>query len=406
MPIDQVISGGRVPVHVYTDDIDDLSRRQLANMAGLPFVFKHIAVMPDVHAGMGAVIGSVIPTRKAVMPAAVGVDIGCGVLAVRLGLQAKELEEQAEAVRAAIEKSVPHGRTHQGGPNDRGAWGEPPAAVAGWWRQNGIEARHPRVVSRHPQLLKRVNSVRHLGTLGTGNHFIELCLDETRAAWLMLHSGSRGIGNRIGTYFIDLARKGMGRHLERLADPDLAHLEEGSAPFDDYLQAVRWAQAFAKANRAFMMQSVLGALGRLVGRPVAALSEPIDCHHNYMDQERHFGVPVWVTRKGAIRAGEGELGVIPGSMGAKSFIVRGKGNPDAFHSCAHGAGRKMSRSEAFRRFKVPDLERQTEGVACRKDRDVLDEIPGAYKDIDRVMANQTDLVEVVHTLRQVVCVKG
>lgn len=407
MPIRQTLTSGQVPVHIFTDDVDDLSRKQLANVATLPFIFKHVAAMPDVHAGLGAVIGSVIPSRGAVIPAAVGVDIGCGMTACSLDLKASELGDNGEPIRAMIEKQIPHGRTHQGGADDRGAWGTVPDPLLAWWRENGLETKLPRVLARHPKLLKkRVNTVRHLATLGTGNHFIELCLDQKQDVWLMLHSGSRGIGNRIGTYFIDLARQALGKRLDQLPDPNLASLSEQTQPFDDYVQCVQWAQVFARANRAFMLEAARSAIGRALNRPVQARQQAIDCHHNYLQQERHFGSRVWVTRKGAIRAQKGELGIIPGSMGARSFIVRGRGNRNSFNSCAHGAGRSMSRREALRRFGVDDLARQTQGVACRKDKMVVDEIPSAYKDIDQVMANQTDLVEVVQVLKQVVCVKG
>ncbi|MBF0399804.1 MAG: RtcB family protein [Magnetococcales bacterium] len=407
MPIYEIIHTGRVPVYVYTDTLDPTSRQQLMNVATLPFIFNHVAAMPDVHAGLGAVIGSVIPTEKAVIPAAVGVDIGCGMQAVRLDLKEEDISGKAEMLQAAIERAVPHGRTDQGGPNDRGAWHTVPTAIHAYWAQYGIEQRLPQVLNRHPKLLhKRVNAERHLGSLGTGNHFIEISLDEVGQVWVLLHSGSRGIGNRIGTYFIELARKDMGSRLKQLPDPNLAHFQEGSAHFHDYVQCVDWAQEYAKANRRFMMTAVLNALSTVLGRPAPLLAEPIDCHHNTMEREEHYNRTLWITRKGAMRARKTDLGIVPGSMGAKSYIVRGKGNAATFSSCAHGAGRKMSRTEASRRFNKADLERQTLGVACRKDNSVLDEIPGAYKDIDTVMAQQSDLVEILHVLKQVVCVKG
>ncbi|MBF0585236.1 MAG: RtcB family protein [Magnetococcales bacterium] len=407
MPIYEIIHTGRVPVYVYTDDLDHQSRLQLMNVATLPFVFDHVAAMPDVHAGLGAVIGSVIPTERAIIPAAVGVDIGCGMQAVKLGLKSADLQGKAEALRAAIERAVPHGRTDQGGPNDRGAWHTTPPALRAYWAQYGIEKQLPQVLKRHPKLLhNRVNAERHLGTLGTGNHFIEISLDETDHVWVVLHSGSRGIGNRIGTFFIKLARQEMGSRLSQLPDPDLAHLQEGTALFNDYVYCVAWAQEYAKANRRFMMTAVLESMAALLGGPIPVLGDPIDCHHNTMEKEEHLGHTLWVTRKGAMRARKTDLGIIPGSMGAKSYIVRGKGSPETFCSCAHGAGRKMSRSEASRRFNKADLEQQTVGIACRKDASVMDEIPSAYKDIDTVMANQSDLVEILHVLKQVVCVKG
>ena len=412
MPIHETIEGCRhgarhVPVYVYSDNLDSKSRQQLLNVAAMPFIFKCVVAMPDVHVGLGAVIGSVIPTEKAVIPAAVGVDIGCGLQAVRLGLQAEDLAGSAEDLRMAIEQAIPHGRTDQGGVNDLGAWRIVPAAIQAHWQKHGLERSLPQVLKRHPKLLhKRVNTERHLGTLGTGNHFIEICLDETDNVWVMLHSGSRGVGNRIGTFFMALARQEMGKGLRQLPDPDLAYFQEGSTSFADYVHCVQWAQHFAKANRCFMMAAVLRSIATVLGRKVSLVGEPIDCHHNTMEREKHFNSMVWITRKGAIRAREADLGIIPGSMGAKSFIVRGKGNKDSFCSSAHGAGRKMSRREACRIFDKTDLIRQTEGIACRKDASVVDEIPGAYKDIDMVMAQQADLVETLHVLKQVVCVKG
>ena len=418
MPICETIPGcskgtGRVPIQIYTDELDKRSRQQLLNVASLPFVFKCVVAMPDVHAGLGAVIGSVIPTEKHVIPAAVGVDIGCGLHAVRLALKAEELEDHAEDLRLAIESAIPHGRTDQGGPNDRGAWHHVPPAIHAYWEKYGIQQCLPHLLKQHPKLLhKRVNAERHLGTLGTGNHFIEICLEETSQddashnVWVMLHSGSRGIGNRIGTFFMALARQEMGHRLKQLPDPDLAYFQEGSASFHTYVQCVQWAQNFAKANRCFMMEAVLRTITRVLGRNVEVVGDPIDCHHNTMEREKHFNRWLWITRKGAIRARKDDLGIIPGSMGAKSYIVCGKGNKESFCSSAHGAGRKMSRREAFRRFNEADLVRQTEGIACRKDASVVDEIPSAYKDIDNVMHQQSDLVEIRHVLKQVVCVKG
>ena len=398
MPIRQIIEGGRVPVKVFTDDVEPHARQQLENVAQLPIVFGHVAAMPDVHAGIGATIGSVIPTRGAIIPAAVGVDIGCGMSAVRLSLKAHELPDSLARARAAIERSVPVG------------FGEHRDARARREACTPLARRLAGIVRKHPKIAKMQRDheekwVRQMGSLGGGNHFIELCLDENEQLWVMLHSGSRGIGNCIGRYFIAAAREAMLRENVHLPDRDLAWLSEGEKPFDDYVEAVGWAQDYAFANRGEMMDLILEALRRHF--PAFELTgEAINCHHNYVEQERHFGEHVYVTRKGAIRAREGELGIIPGSMGARSYIVRGKGNPESFHSCAHGAGRRMSRTEAKRRFSRADLEAQTQGVECRKDKGVLDEIPGAYKDIDKVMADQTDLIDVVHTLKQVVCVKG
>ncbi len=402
MPIQKTIDKGRVPVHVWTEDIEHQALQQLINVAQLPIVHSHVAAMPDVHAGIGATVGSVIPTKGAIIPAAVGVDIGCGMNAVRLTLHAEQLPDNLAKVRSAIESGVPVGFAQHDYDKVRGS---AHARVA-----RPLDDRLDRIVGRHPGVMKMQKQfartwISQLGTLGGGNHFIELCLDEAGAVWVMLHSGSRGIGNVLGRYFIAGARKDMERHQLRLPDRDLAYFSEGSALFDDYVEAVEWAQDYAAANRRQMMAIILEALRQHLPA-FETSSEAINCHHNYVSQEEHFGEHVFVTRKGAISAREGELGIIPGSMGAKSYIVRGKGNAQSFHSCSHGAGRRMSRSEAKRRFDRFDLEEQTRGVECRKDGGVVDEIPGAYKDIDQVMANQTDLVKVVHTLKQVLCVKG
>ncbi len=384
--------------------VDDAALDQVERVAALPFVHKWVAVMPDVHRGIGATVGSVIPTVGALIPAAVGVDIGCGMMAVRTSLRATDLPDNLRAIRAAIERAVPHGRTHNGQRGDRGAWRNIPNLVGKEWRK--LEPGFARVCHRHSKI-KRGVTTEHLGTLGTGNHFIELCLDESDQVWVMLHSGSRGIGNRIGRYFIQLAKRDMERWFIQLPDDDLAYIPEGSEIFTDYVEALHWAQAFAARNREIMMACTIDALrGNKQLPPFDSGVQAVNCHHNYVAKERHYGEDVYVTRKGAVRAQLGEFGIIPGSMGAKSFIVKGKGNAESFHSCSHGAGRRMSRSEARRRFTVADHERATATVECRKDEQVLDETPGAYKDIDNVMAAQRDLVEIVHTLRQVVCVKG
>ncbi|MBF0611833.1 MAG: RtcB family protein [Magnetococcales bacterium] len=401
------LAGGKKPVKVYTQQIDPTSCRQLEQVASLPFIFHHVAAMPDVHAGIGATVGAVIPTKGALIPAAVGVDIGCGMLAVPLDLPLQQVSQQAATLRQALEKAIPHGRTDNGGPNDRGAWGNPPPKVQQWYEQNGLEANHAPILKRHPTMISRhTNSVRHLGTLGTGNHFIELCGDEQDRLWVLLHSGSRGIGNRIGSYFIELACKQAKEDKIPLPNPDLGYFKENSQEFHDYLDCVQWAQSFAKANRQFMLNLLLDTLQKTLDQAINPTDTVIDCHHNYTEQEEHFGSKIWVTRKGAIRARSGERGIIPGSMGAKSFIVRGLGNPVSFQSSSHGAGRIMSRGDALRRFKETDLIRQTQGIECRKDKRVLDEIPAAYKNIDEVMANQSDLTQVEHTLRQVLCIKG
>jgi len=402
MPIRRTIEKGRVPVHVWTEDIEHEALQQLINVAQLPIVHGHVAAMPDVHAGIGATVGSVIPTRGAIIPAAVGVDIGCGMHAVRLTLDAAQLPDSLARVRSAIEAAVPVGF----GQHDYDKLhGSAHARVAG-----KLSDRLDRIVGRHPGVMKMQKQfertwISQLGSLGGGNHFIEICLDEDGAVWVMLHSGSRGIGNVLGRYFIAAARKDMERHHTNLPDRDLAYLSEGSQLFDDYVEALEWAQDYAAANRRRMMELVLAAITPHLP-PFKASSEAIGCHHNYVAREEHFGARVFLTRKGAISARAGELGIIPGSMGAKSYIVRGRGNAQSFHSCSHGAGRRMSRTAAKKRFNQFDVMEQTRGVECRKDGGVIDEIPGAYKDIDAVMADQTDLVEIVHTLKQVLCVKG
>ncbi|WP_313954239.1 RtcB family protein [Accumulibacter sp.] len=398
------VADGR-PIKMWTEGVpvEAEARQQLLNTARLPFIFHHLAVMPDVHLGKGSTIGSVIPTRGAIIPAAVGVDIGCGMIATRTTLNAADLPDHLHGLRSAIERAVPHGRTVGRGKRDQGSWQNPPQAVNALWA--GLLPGFKRIVGKYPRL-QDSNHHQHLGTLGTGNHFIEVCLDEADRVWFMLHSGSRGVGNAIGRSFIALAQADMRQHLANLPDRDLAYLKEGSAHFDDYVEAVGWAQEYARCNRSVMMASVIDAVRRLIGKPFSVDAEAVNCHHNYVQKETHFGSEVFVTRKGAVSARQGELGIIPGSMGAKSFIVRGKGNADSFNSCSHGAGRVMSRNEARRRFTVADQERATAHVECRKDQEVIDEIPMAYKDIDAVMHAQRSLVEVVHTLRQVVCVKG
>lgn len=398
---------GGVPVKHWTRGVpvEDAALRQLSNIAQLPFIHKWVAAMPDVHFGMGATVGSVIPTHGAIVPAAVGVDLGCGMMAVRTSLGANDLPDTLAHVRAAIEKAVPHGRSSHARRRDRGSWGDVPKPVDQVWTQK-LATRFATITDKHPHIAKSNHRV-HLGTLGTGNHFIELCLDEQERVWVMLHSGSRGVGNRIGSYFIRLAKEEMKRWFVNLPDQNLAYFPEGTEHFDDYCEAVAWAQDFARENRELMMSAVLRALAEVRDLPAFSTHlSAVNCHHNYVAREHHYGADVWVTRKGAVRAGRDELGIIPGSMGTRSYIVRGKGNPESFCSCSHGAGRAMSRTEAKRRFSVDDHIKATEGIECRKDESVIDETPGAYKSIDAVMEAQSDLVEVVHTLRQVVCVKG
>lgn len=383
--------------------VDDGARQQLVDTAKMPFIFRHLAVMPDVHLGKGSTIGSVIPTKGAIIPAAVGVDIGCGMMAARTTLTADDLPDNLSRLRGVIEKNVPHGRELKHGRIDVGAWDETPESVDAVWAR--LLPGFTRIVEKYPRL-KNTNNRKHLGTLGTGNHFIEVCLDEENHVWFMLHSGSRGVGNAIGALFIELAKKDMEQYFIHLPNRDLAYFPEGSGHFDDYVEAVGWAQDFARKNRDVMMANLVAAVRSVIEKPFSADVEAVNCHHNYVQRETHFGEEVFVTRKGAVSAKKGELGIIPGSMGAKSYIVRGLGNEEAFCSCSHGAGRVMSRSEAKRRFTVEDQIRATGHVECRKDAGVIDEIPMAYKDIDAVMHAQRTLVEVVHTLRQVVCVKG
>ena len=401
------VPGGR-PVKLWTHGVpvEPAARLQLANTARMPFIYKHIAVMPDVHVGKGSTIGSVIPTLGAVIPAAVGVDIGCGMMAAKTTLTAGDLPDNLGPLRSAIEQAIPHGlspKTRGFKGRDAGSWHEPPAAVDAAWLQ--LKDAFDVICLKTPKL-RHTNNHKHLGTLGGGNHFIEVCLDEAGAVWLMLHSGSRGVGNAIGSHFIELAQQDMRSHLANLPDRDLAYLKEGTRSFDDYVEAVEWAQDYARQNRAVMMLAVLDAARGIIRKPFEARLIAVDCHHNYIERGTYFGEDILLTLKGAVSAQKGQMGIIPGSMGAKSFIVRGLGNEEAFCSCSHGAGRVMSRTQAKARFTVADQVKATQGVECRKDEAVIDEIPMAYKDIEKVMEAQRDLVEVVHTLRQVVCVKG
>lgn len=376
-------------------DIEDTALTQAKNLARLPFIAGNgVALMPDVHAGKGSTIGSVIATDKALIPAAVGVDVGCGVNAIRLSLKASDLPDSLSVIRGQIERDVPTGfGQHQDADRD----------LAGRVGRTAPHGVHVALNDRGDWIGKATNQ---LGTLGGGNHFIELCIDENQDVWIMLHSGSRGIGNMIGSYFIEKAKRRMEQYFIHLPDGDLAYLPEDTDDFNDYVEAVHWAQNYALENRRTMMTAVIAALRRHIPVDFTITQEAINCHHNYVEKENHFGRNLWVTRKGAIRAREGDLGIIPGSMGQKSYIVRGKGNLESYCSCSHGAGRVMSRTKARATFTVDDLKAQTEGVECRKDDAVIDEIPGAYKDIDQVMENQKDLVEVLHVLKQVLCVKG
>ena len=387
-----------VPVKIFTNDIDSESIEQLKKMAQLQFIYSHIAVMPDVHVGKGATVGSVIPTKNAIIPAAVGVDIGCGMNAVRLNLKASQLPDNLAPLRHAIERKVPVGFELHKQIKAKASSIIP------------LEKRLQPIIQKHPGLVRMLRKFdatwqKQLGTLGGGNHFIELCLDENQDVWIMLHSGSRGLGNVIGTYFIELAKKEAQHRFGHVPDKDLSYFAEGSASFNDYVEAVEWAQNYAFENRREMMRLILEAIRPLLP-PFQMTKEAINCHHNYVSRENHFGEDLLITRKGAIRAGQDELGIIPGSMGARSYIVKGKANPESFCSCSHGAGRKMSRNKAKLLFSQDDLIQQTHGIECRKDAGVIDEIPSAYKDIDQVMANQSDLIEIVHTLKQILCIKG
>ncbi|MGF1494619.1 MAG: RtcB family protein [Microcoleaceae cyanobacterium] len=381
------------PVLSWADhDLAAQESRMAKNVASLPFVFKHVALMPDVHLGKGALVGSVIATREAIIPAAVGVDIGCGMCAVKMPFVADQLEGKLKKIRLAVEAEIPVGFN---------ANKDVEKSVTNWqgWRQ--FRNLHSKVQDLESKAMKQ------MGSLGGGNHFIELCVDAENCVWLMLHSGSRNIGNKLAQCHI-----GTARHLAKLTDtklpdPDLAYFVSGTSEFERYWQDLQWAQDYARFNREVMMARFKRIVEQAVagGKPTKPLLQ-VNCHHNYAEKETHFGESVYVTRKGAVRAQESDYGIIPGSMGAKSFIVKGKGNAESYCSCSHGAGRQMSRTQAKKRFSVDDLVQQTEGIECRKDSGVLDEIPAAYKPIDQVMQQQTDLVEVVATLKQVVCVKG
>ena len=386
---------GSRPIKIWTDDVEASALTQLKNLSRLPFIAGNgVACMPDVHAGIGSTVGTVIATEKAVIPAAVGVDIGCGMNALRLSLKASDLPDNLKPLRDEIERRVPLGA---GGAHDHSTdIGE----ITSDLMRTVIDPLYKGDVSKF-----HAKAASQIGSLGSGNHFIEVCIDESQDVWNMLHSGSRGIGNMIGTHYIAKAKRQMEQFFITLPDDNLAYFPEDTEDFDDYMYAVGWAQNYALENRRRMMLQVVTAMREML--PAFTITqEAINCHHNYVEKEHHFGRNMWVTRKGAIRARAGDLGIIPGSMGQRSYIVRGKGDLQSFCSCSHGAGRVMSRAEAKRRFSLTDLIAQTEGVECRKDEGVIDEIPASYKDIDQVMANQTDLVEVVHTLKQVLCIKG
>lgn len=384
-------------------EVEQAALDQIRNISMLPILAGHVAIMPDVHMGKGATVGSVIPTRSAVIPAAVGVDIGCGMCAAMTNLTAADLPDSLFSLRNQLERDIPVGfNEHKKGiPSVSGPY-------ADVLRKN---LRKTMDKFEHLALLEKLGRAdfnkisRQIGTLGGGNHFIEICLDTADRVWIMLHSGSRGIGNQIGQVAIDMAKTQAARRDYGLIDKDLAWLDEGTAEFDAYIEAMHWAQDYARFNRDTMMNLATSAMKRKFPQ-MQIVGEVVNCHHNFTSLEDHFGEKMWVTRKGAVGAAAGQMGIIPGSMGAKSFIVQGKGNPESYSSCSHGAGRKFSRTKAKNFFTVEDLEAQTAGVECRKDSGVLDEIPGAYKDIDAVMAAQEDLVDVVTTLKQIMCIKG
>lgn len=391
-----------VPIKMWTDHVpvDENSLNQIMNISKLPFIYKHIAIMPDVHFGIGATVGSVIPTRGAIVPAAVGVDIGCGMMAYKTTLKADDLPDNLSELRSLIEAAIPLGMDYY---KD----GKNPLEIRGSFRRY-FETEYNLIIDKHPKIRPNVHPKDQLGTLGSGNHFIELCLDLENNVWIMLHSGSRGIGNRIGTYFIEKAKREMEKYFigQYLPDKDLSYLVEHTELFDDYIFAMEFAQEYALFNRETMMKVVLRILKEFINKEFTFDIEAINCHHNYTTKENHFGQNVWLTRKGAVNAQKGKLGIIPGSMGARSFIVRGLGNEQSFNSCSHGAGRVMSRTKAEQLVSLEEHIEDTKGVECRKDKGVLDETPKAYKNIEDVMKSQADLVEIVYELKQILCVKG
>ena len=392
LPIIKTFDGA--PITCWSHDIERQALQQLGKISRLPIIHSRgIAVMPDIHPGVGSCVGTVLPMKGALVPSAVGLDAGCGMVAVKLDLKSHQLPDNLRKLRFAIEAAIPVGT---GGIHDNIADND------AW---NSLEPIYKVITDKHPQIFKKTAALQ-LGTLGSGNHFIEICLDEQESVWVMIHSGSRGAGGLIGQHFINLAQREAAKNGFNLEDKGLSWLPEGTDGFVDYTTSLLWAQEYAKENRKVMMKLALAAIRDVIGKNIKIIGKAINCHHNYAVKENHFGEDLWITRKGAIRAGAGELGIIPGSMGAQSFIVRGKGAAHAYCSSSHGAGRIMSRKAARESFTTADLRKQTAGVECRKDRDVIDEIPSAYKNISRVMAEQKDLVEIIHTLKQVVCVKG
>lgn len=391
----------KVPVKVWSDKekVESSAMDQLKNLASLPFVFKHVAAMPDVHLGKGATVGSVVATKGAVIPAAVGVDIGCGMCAVKTDLNPNIVQEKIQEIRHSIERSIPVG--HES--NKRLT-----TSVEAWSGWQGFDALNASNKHRKGHNTLKTIAVNQLGSLGGGNHFIEVCLDTDNVVWIMLHSGSRNIGKSLAEIHMSEAKDDMKKMFIKLPDPDLAYFVAGTKGYNEYMADLMWAQSYAAENRAEMMRRVLKDLSFAVHGRDGGINTSmfVNCHHNYASMEHHYGEDVLITRKGAVRARIGDFGIIPGSMGTKSYIVEGLGNPESFCSCSHGAGRKMSRTEAKRRFTIEDLTKQTEGVECRKDEGVLDEIPSSYKDIDEVMDNQKDLVRIVAQLKQIMCVKG
>jgi tRNA-splicing ligase RtcB len=402
-----IIEGAIHPIKAWADyvEIEEEAKKQLINTANLSIVSPYVAVMPDCHWGNGATVGSVVPTVSAIIPAAVGVDIGCGMMAIKTSLKAEDLPTSLVQLRDSIERAIPVGRTNDGKIGDRGAWGDIPEFVDYRWAD--LVDEYNIILDKYPKLNRNAEPRKHLGTLGTGNHFIEVCLDEVGSVWVILHSGSRGIGNKIGSMFIQIARDDMKQAGYILPDTNLSYLKEETQYFDDYVQAVHWAQNYALINREIMMKRVLHVIRKTKGIPSFTMDmNVINCHHNYVNKETHFGQEVWLTRKGAVSAKLGEYGIIPGSMGTRSYIVKGLGNPNSFTSCSHGAGRRFSRKHARETISVEEHIKATEGVECRKDSSVIDESPAAYKAIEDVMKSQSDLVEIDSILKQILCVKG
>jgi tRNA-splicing ligase RtcB len=392
MPYNKLnISGAKADVLAWVNhDLSLDEQNMLRNVSRLPCLYKHVALMPDAHLGIGSMVGSVVATKEAVIPATVGVDIGCGMAAIKTPFKSGILDGKLKELRHEIERSIPVGfNAHKESDWDASRW-------AGW---ETFDELHKGVQDRQKKAMLQ------MGTLGGGNHFIEVCLDTEDNVWLMLHSGSRNIGKEIAERHIATAK--TLHRLNELPDPNLAYFIQGTEEFQNYWKDLEWAQGYAMMNRQVMMKRLLKSFNRMFNKQKEFRPEiAVNCHHNYVALEEHFGEKVFITRKGAINAEAGRFGIIPGSMGAKSFIIKGLGNPQSYNSCSHGAGRKMSRTAAKKRFTREDLERMTKGVECRKDSGVIDEIPGAYKNIDEVMRNQSDLVEVVAELKQVVCVKG